>query len=145
MCLNREQTERRMLQMSPNVDRIWYIKRMGHLWANVHPPGPAMGTYWCRIDLPYGSGELARKPAVCGRAVPAPHPAPLSRWKHPRAWPPCPASVPRWLSGPNSKKAVPCGNGVRCECVTVTHPPKTPRSRWVPPPLVRPGGLLPAG
>lgn len=42
MCLNREQTEQRMLQMSPNAVMTWYIKTMGHLWANIHPPGPAM-------------------------------------------------------------------------------------------------------
>lgn len=60
MCLNREQTKQRMLQMSPNADTIWYIKRMGHLWANIHPPGPAM-EYIVVIDLPYQSGEGAAK------------------------------------------------------------------------------------
>lgn len=82
MCLNREQTERRMLQMSFNVDMMWYIKRMGHLWANIHPPGPAIGIYCCIIDLLYWSGERARKPCVWP-CSPVPPPAHLSQWKHP--------------------------------------------------------------
>lgn len=110
-----------MLQMSPNVDMIWYIKRMGHLWANIHPPGPAMRIYCCIIDFPYRSGERARKPGVC---VPAPHPAHLSCWKHPCAQPPSTISALRGLWGPSSERfsAAPFSKGVCGERPTAAHP-----------------------
>lgn len=133
MCLNREQTEQRMLQMSPNADMIWYIKRMGHLWANIHPPGPAMRIYGCIIDFPYRSGEWARKPGVC---VLAPHPSHLSCWKHPCAQPPSTVSVLHEVWGPSSKmfSAAPFSKGICCERPTVAHPGEDVVS--VPPRLV---------
>lgn len=80
MRFNREQTEQRMLQMSPRGDMTWNIRRMGHpghpstSWAS---SGNVLVCNWST-----GSGWRVRKePSVC--AAPAPLPAQLSWWSTP--------------------------------------------------------------